>query len=94
MIEQYLPIFAEYVSPTSMSVVSSAHTTFVSEAYINNKNLIEGFTEILRKNDEVPYLSEILIDKLKEILKIKETHQISYDELERYAEQGYPTQEI
>lgn len=93
-IEQYLPIFAEYVSPTSMSVVSSAHTTFASEAYINNKNLIEGFTEILRKNDEVPYLSEILIDKLKEILKIKETHQISYDELERYAEQGYLTQEI
>lgn len=93
-IEQYLPIFAEYVSPTSMSVISSAHTTFASEAYINNKNLIEGFTEILRKNDEVPYLSELLIDKLKEILNVKDTHQISYDELERYAEEDYYAKDI
>lgn len=93
-IEQYLPIFAEYVSPTSMSVISSAHTTFASEAYINNKNLIEGFTEILRKNDEVPYLSELLIDKLKEILNVKDTHQISYDELERYAEEYCSTEDL
>lgn len=88
-IEQYLPIFAEYVSPSSMSVISSAHTSFTSEAYVNNKNLVEGFTEVLRKNDEVPYLSELLIDKLKDILAIKDTHQLSYDELERYAEEDY-----
>ena len=88
-IEQYLPIFAQYHAPTSMSVISSAHTTFTSEAYVNNKNLVEGFTQVLRKNDEVPYLSEILIDKLKEILEIKDTHQLSYEELERYAEEDY-----
>ncbi len=88
-IEQYLPIFAKYVSPTSMSVISSAHTTFTSEAYVNNKNFIEGFTQVLRKNDEVPYLSELLIDKLKEILEIKDTQQLSYEELEKYAEENY-----
>lgn len=88
-IEQYLPIFAQYHAPTSMSVISSAHTTFTSEAYVNNKNLVEGFTQVLRKNDEVPYLSEILIDKLKEILEIKDTHQLSYEELERYAKEDY-----
>lgn len=92
-IEQYLPIFAKYVSPASMSVISSAHTTFTSEAYVNNKNLVEGFTQVLRKNDEVTYLSELLIDKLKEILEIEDTQQLSYEELERYAEENYYTED-
>lgn len=83
-IEQYLPIFAEYLSPTSMAVISSAHAT-APEALVNKKNLVEGFTEILRNGDEVSYLSEMLIDKLKDILNIKDSNQISIEELKKYA---------
>ncbi len=83
-IEQYLPIYAEYFSPVAMKIISSAHAT-APEAYVNKKDLIESFTEILRKGDEVTYLSELLIDKLKNILKMKNTNQISYEELKRYA---------
>lgn len=83
-IEQYLPVYAEYVSPVNMNVISSAHAT-APEAHINKKDLVEAFTEVLRKRDEVTYLSEILIDKLKDILNIKDTNQISYEELRRYA---------
>ena len=83
-IEQYLPIYAEYMSPADMKIISSAHAT-APEAYVNKKDLIESFTEILRKGDEIPYLSELLIDKLKDILKIKNTNQISYEDLKRYA---------
>lgn len=83
-IEQYLPIYAEYVSPVNMNVISSAHAT-APEAHVNKKDLVEAFTEVLRKRDEVTYLSQILIDKLKDILNIKDTNQISYEELRRYA---------
>ena len=91
-IEQYLPVFAEYVSPASMNVISSAHTTFAPVAYVNNKDLIEGFTEILRKEDEVPYLAELLINKLKDILNVKDSNQISLEEIERYAKEEYYAQ--
>ena len=84
-IEQYLPIFAEYLSPASMKVISSAHAT-APEAHINKKDLIESFTEILRKGDEITYLSELLIDKLKEILNVKDTNQLSMEEILRYVE--------
>ena len=84
-IEQYLPIFAEYLSPTSMKVISSAHAT-APEAHINRKDLIESFTEILRKGDEITYLSELLIDKLKEILNVKDTNQLSMEEILSYVE--------
>lgn len=87
-IENYLPIYAEYHSPASMDVISSAHAT-APEAHINKKNLVEGFTEILRKGDEVTYLSEMLINKLREILKINDTNQISYEELSRYAKEEF-----
>ena len=83
-IEQYLPIYAEYMSPADMKIISSAHAT-APEAYVNKKDLIESFTEILRKGDEITYLSELLIDKLKDILKIKNTNQISYEDLKKYA---------
>ena len=83
-IEQYLPIFAEYYAPVNMHVISSAHAT-APEAHINKKNLVEGFTETLRKGDEITYLSELLIDRLKEILSIKDTNQISIEELRKYA---------
>ena len=83
-IEQYLPIYAEYMSPADMKIISSAHAT-APEAYVNRKDLIESFTEILRKGDEIPYLSELLIDKLKDILKIKNTNQLSYEDLKKYA---------
>lgn len=92
IIEQYLPVFAEYVSPASMNVISSAHTTFAPVAYVNNKDLIEGFTEILRKEDEVPYLAELLINKLKDILNVKDSNQISLEEIERYAKEEYYAQ--
>lgn len=84
-IEQYLPIFAEYLSPASMKVISSAHAT-APEAHINKKDLIESFTEILRKGDEITYLSELLIDKLKEILNVKDTNQLSMEEIRSYVE--------
>lgn len=84
-IEQYLPIFAEYLSPASMKVISSAHAT-APEAHINRKDLIESFTEILRKGDEITYLSELLIDKLKEILNVKDTNQLSMEEILSYVE--------
>lgn len=87
-IEQYLPIFAEYWAPASMFVIGSAHAT-APEAHVNKKDLVEGFTEILRKGGEVTYLSEILIDKLKAILNIKDSNQISYEELEQYAQEKY-----
>lgn len=83
-IEQYLPIYAEYMSPVDMKIISSAHAT-APEAYVNKKDLIESFTEILRKGDEITFLSEFLIDKLKDILKIKNTNQLSYEDLKKYA---------
>lgn len=82
-IEQYLVMFAEYLSPASMKVISSAHAT-APEAHINKKDLIESFTEILRKGDEITYLSELLIDKLKEILNVKDTNQLSMEEILSY----------
>lgn len=91
-IEQYLPLYAEYHSPASMDVISSAHAT-APEAHINKKSLVEGFTEILRKGDEITYLSEMLINKLKEILNIKDTNQISLEELSRYAKEEFYTEE-
>lgn len=88
-IEQYLPIFATAMSPVSMSVVGSAHTTFDTVAHVNKKDLVEGFTEILRKEDEVPYLADLLIDKLKDILGLEETSQISFVDVEKYALEQY-----
>lgn len=88
-IEQYLPIFATTMSPTSMSVIGSAHSTFDTVAHINKKELVEEFTEILRKEDEVTYLADLLIDKLKEILGVQETSQISFVDVEKYALEQY-----
>lgn len=87
-IEQYLLTFAEYLSPTTMKVISSAHAT-APEALVNKKDLVENFTEILRTGDEITYLSELLIDKLKEILSIKDKSQISFEELRKYAENDF-----
>ena len=87
-IEQYLLTFAEYLSPTTMKVISSAHAT-APEALVNKKDLVENFTEILRTGDEITYLSELLIDKLKEILSIKDKNQISFEELRKYAENDF-----
>ena len=84
-IEQYLLWFAGYLSPASMKVISSAHAT-APEAHINKKDLVESFTEILRKGDEITYLSELLIDKLKEILNVKDKNQLSMEEILRYVE--------
>ncbi len=83
-IEDYLPIYAEYHSPASMKIISSAHAT-APEAYVNKKDLIESFTEILRRGDEITYLSEFLLDKLEQILETKNENQISLEELKRYA---------
>lgn len=87
-IEQYLPIYAEYYSPVTMKTISSAHAT-APEAYVNSKDLIESFSEILRKGDEIPYLAEMLLDKLKAILQKKNTNQISYEDLKNYAAQNF-----
>lgn len=84
-IEQYLLTYAEYISPVSMKVISSAHATS-PEAYINKKTLVESFSEILRKGGEITYLSELLIDKLKEILNIKDRNQLSLEDLREYAQ--------
>lgn len=83
-IKQYLLSFAQYHSPVSMKVISSAHAT-APEAYVNKKTLVESFTEILRRGDEITYLSELLIDKLKELLNLKNINQISYEDLKRYS---------
>lgn len=91
-IEKYLPLYAEYISPISMDVISSAHAT-APEAHINKKTLVDGFTEMLRKGDEITYLSELLINKLKEILNIKDTNQISLEELSRYAKNEFYAEE-
>ncbi len=88
-IEQYLPIFAIAKSPVSMNIIGSAHSTFDTVAHVNKKNIVEEFTEILRKDDEVPYLADLLIDKLKDILGIKETPQISLVDVEKYALEQY-----
>ena len=87
-IEQYLPVYAEHIAPTTMKVVGSAHAT-APEAHINKKSLVEGFTEVLRKGDEIPYLSQFLIDKLKEILNSKENDQISLEDLKKYAREEF-----
>ena len=47
------------------------------------------FSEILRKGDEIPYLAEMLLDKLKAILQKKNTNQISYEDLKNYAAQNF-----
>ncbi len=87
-IEKYLLMFSEYLSPTTMKVISSAHAT-APEALVNKKDLVESFTEILRTGDEITYLSELLIDKLKEILSINDKNQISFEELKKYVQNDF-----
>ena len=72
-----------------MNIIGSAHSTFDTVAHVNKRNIVEEFTEILRKDDEVPYLADLLIDKLKDILGIKETPQISLVDVEKYALEQY-----
>ncbi len=63
-IEQYLPMYAEYVSPILMS--SSAHPTRYSDgvAAFHKNSLISGFTEALLIGDSTTFLGHLLIDKL------------------------------
>lgn len=85
-INPYLIRFAEYHSPTSMSVVSSAHAN-APEAHINKKTLLESFSDVLRYGDEITYLSELLLDKLKEALNIKEDNNLSEADIKLYLKQ-------
>ena len=68
-LKEYLPIFAEYVSPTSTFVVGSYHTRVnTSVAGYNKKSLIDGFSEVLLKRDNTTCLAQQLIDKLEELM--------------------------
>lgn len=68
LIDTYLPLFAEYVSPQLMTI-SSPHTRFnKSIAGYDTKNIISGFIEVLLKHDSTSCLAQILIDKLETLL--------------------------
>ncbi len=64
----YLPIFAEYVSPRSMTVNSYHTRAHKSVAGYNKKSLISSFTEVLLKHDSTTCLAQKLIDKLDSLL--------------------------
>ena len=74
--DTYLLELAKSISPF-MAVSSSGHTSF-STASFNPKNLIGEFTEILRKKDSTSCLANLLIQRLREI--IKNTHDIDYEQ--------------
>lgn len=65
--DDYLLSLAKSISPY-MNVCSSGHTSF-STASIHQKNLIGEFTEILRKKDATSCLGNMLISRLRTILK-------------------------
>ena len=60
--------FAEYWSP-KMRVTSSAHQLFERGAKVTANNLIETFSDVLRKQNDLTCLSQILIDKLSEYVQ-------------------------
>lgn len=66
-IDKHLLSLAQYVAP-DMNVCSSGHTSF-STATISHKNLVNEFSEVLRKKDSNTYLANMLIDRLSTILK-------------------------
>ena len=67
---------AKSISPF-MGVCSSGHTSF-STASVNPKNLVGEFTEILRKKDTTSCLANILVQRLRDILK--NTHDQDYED--------------
>jgi|GEM_PF-5464953 len=67
-LDHYLLNLAQHISPF-MYVCTCADTTFSNTANINNKDLIEEFTEILRKKDSTTCLSQMLINKLSQVVK-------------------------
>lgn len=76
-IEKYLPLFAEYISPQSFTI-SSPHTRFNNGiAGYNKKSIISSFTDVLLKHDSTTCLSQILIDKLQEILPNENKNEVS-----------------
>lgn len=67
--DEYLFGLAKFVSPY-MNVCSSGHTSF-STASIHQKNLVGEFSEILRRRDSITCLGDILVERLKNIVKDK-----------------------
>lgn len=65
--DTYLLSVAKSISPF-MNVCSSGHTSF-STASIHQKNLVGEFTEVLRKKDATTCLRNMLISRLRTILK-------------------------
>lgn len=81
-LDKYLPIFAKYVSPEAFSV-SSYHTREnkdVSEYGL--KDLLDGFSTVLLKQDAISCLSQMLIRKLDTLIP-NNRNQISLDGIKR-----------
>lgn len=67
-LNQYLLCFAEYISPRLMSS-SSHHTRFnKGVAGYSKKSLVSAFTETLLQQDATSCLSQMLINRLEEIV--------------------------
>ena len=78
---KHLLDLAKHISP-SMNVCSSGHTSF-STATISHKNLVNEFSEVLRKKDSNTYLANMLIDRLSLILKDPSLTDEEYKEWEK-----------
>ena len=87
-LEDYLPIFAEYVSPKLMSI-SSHHTRFhKSIAAYNKKSILSAFTDVLLKHDSTTCLAQMLIDKLEEIISSPK-NEVSLNGINKRAQERY-----
>ena len=66
-IDDVILSLAQIYSP-QMNVCSSAHTNF-STVSVHHKNLISEFSEILRRKDSMTCTGDMVIHRLKQIVK-------------------------
>ena len=66
--DEYLLLLAKSHSPY-MSVCDSAHTSFSEMASLRPKDLVDEFSEVLRKRDSLTCLRHVLVERLDHILK-------------------------
>ena len=81
--DDYLLTLAKSHSPY-MSVCDSAHTSFSEMASLRPKDLVDEFSEVLRKRDSLTCLRHLLVERLDHILKTKPDPE--YEENRKIAE--------
>ena len=86
-IDIYLESLAEYVSPKAW-ICRSAHNITRNTASIEKKQIIEEFSDVIRKKDGISCLAQLLIDRLEDIVGNNgSTIQLSEREILKFAQE-------